>query len=171
MLWMRGSFLHNSVPRPLYDCPQDRIYRIWDRTSNFVAYRWILEPMSENMFVLPHDSDFWRLEISVALFGVHDLCCPSQPLWARARGIVEPVGVIFPCPHSNRCLMYPPILLLISEISPYLYYLFWIEKKNIYNMFWLYYIYIYMIIYLYSKYKHIINKYNFVFNNYWNINK
>ena len=44
---------------------------------------------------LPHDSDFWKLEISVALFGVHDLCCPRQPLWARARGIVEPAVAIF----------------------------------------------------------------------------
>ena len=37
----------------------------------------------------------WVQEISVALFGVHDLCCPRPPLWARARGMVEPAVAIF----------------------------------------------------------------------------
>ena len=50
---------------------------------------------NSSLGLFPHDSDFWRLEISVALFGVHDLCCPRQPLWARARGMVEPAVAIF----------------------------------------------------------------------------
>ena len=84
-------------PRPLCDCPQDRTYRTWDRTSSFVPIDgfWSQCLKRCSLGLLPHDSDFWRLEISVALFGVHDLCCPRPPLWARARGMVEPAVAIF----------------------------------------------------------------------------
>ena len=119
MLWMRGSFLHSSVPRPLCDCPQDRTYRTWDRTSSFVTYRWILEPMSETMFVRAPSSWLWLLKTG-------DFCSPfwrSRLVLSKTTPLGEgpwdggaSCGHFFPCPHSNRCLAFQEVQFVSPEL-------------------------------------------------------
>jgi hypothetical protein len=105
MLWMRGSFLHSSVPRPLCDCPQDRTYRTWDRTSSFVTYRCILEPMSEKMFVRVPSSWLWLLKTG-------DFC---SPFW-RSRLVLSkttPLGE-GPWDGGASCGHFFPVLTVIA---------------------------------------------------------
>ena len=102
---MRGSFLHSSVPRPLCDCPQDNIYRTWERTSSFVTYRWILEPMSETIFVRAPSSWLWLLKTG-------DFC---SPFW-RLRLVLSkttPLGE-GPWDGGASCGYFFPVLIAIT---------------------------------------------------------
>ena len=105
MLWMRGSFLYNFVSRPLCECLQDKIYRIWDRTCNFITYRWILEPMSETMFVRAPSSWLWLLKTG-------DFC---SPFW-RSRLVLSkttPLGE-GPWDGGASCGHFFPVLTAIA---------------------------------------------------------
>ena len=105
MLWMRGSFLHNSVPRPLCDCPQDRTYRTWTEPSSFVTYRWLLEPMSEKMFIRAPSSWLWLLKTG-------DFCSP----FGRLRLVLSkttPLGE-GPLDCGASCGHFSPVLTAIA---------------------------------------------------------